>query len=153
MGHHKCCGGMHGAGHKGMFMMPWKMLVLKEELGLSDDQINRIRDLYVNMRKQKVQLKCQIKLNKIDLQSMLMREDVNMPEVEQKIRDTANLKAEKHIAWVRAMQDMRNILTQEQRGKIKSMLMSFWKEEGETGEETMGEDEETESGEEVEEIT
>ena len=158
--HHMGGHGMYGMAHKGMkgmFMMPWKMMVLRKELGLSDDQVNRIRDMYTNMRKQKVQLRSQIQLNKIDLQNMLMREDVNMQEVEQKIRDIANLKAEMHIAWIRAMQDMRNTLTPEQRDRVKSMIMSFWKEGGAAGmgetagEEAMGEEEETELGEAPEE--
>ncbi|MHB0912620.1 MAG: Spy/CpxP family protein refolding chaperone [Armatimonadota bacterium] len=135
IGHHHMGGhGMAHKGMKGMFMMPWKMMMLREELGLSDDQVDRIRDIYTNMRKHKVQLRSRIEMNKIDLQTMMMREEMNMQEIEQKIREIANLKAEKYIGWVRAMQEMRNVLTPDQRDSVKSMIRSFWKEGGMSGE-------------------
>ncbi|HUV05173.1 MAG TPA: periplasmic heavy metal sensor [Armatimonadota bacterium] len=128
---------MGGHGMKGMrgpfMMMPWKILMHSEELGLSEDQMARIRDTHTNMRKQKVKLHSEIKLLKIDLQNLLMQDQVNMQEIEQKVREMSKLKADMHLAWIQAMQDMRNALTPDQRKQIKSMIMSFWKKGGIAG--------------------
>jgi Spy/CpxP family protein refolding chaperone len=147
-------GGMMGGGMKGMFMKPWKMMMVAKELGLSDDQMGRIRDIFTNTLKQKVKIECDIKLRKIDLRTLLMQDEVNMQEVEQKIREIANLKADKKIVWIRAMQDMRNVLTPDQREGLKTMMMSWWKKGGMAGmgdEPTEEEDEESEAEEETEE--
>jgi len=140
MGHH-----MGGHGMKGMFMMmPWKIMMHKAELGISDDQIAKMRDIHVNMLKKKVQLKCQMKLDKIDLKSMIMQEQVNMQEVEQKIRDMMKLKGDMKLTWIQAMQDMKNALTPDQRMKIKSTIMSMCKEGEMPGGDPMEEEEEEE---------
>lgn len=144
MEHHMGGHGMKGM--KGMFMMmPWKMMMHKEELGISDDQIAKMRDIHVNMLKKKVQLKSQIKLDKIDLKSMIMQEQVNMQEVEQKVRDMMKLKGDVKLTWIQAMQDMKNTLTPDQRKNIKMMIMSMCKEGGMPGGDPMEEEEEEES--------
>ena len=143
---------------KGGFMMPCKLKMHAEELGIGEDKISKIHDIFTNMRKQKVKIKSEISLLEIDLHNLIMQEQVNMPDVEQKIREIAKLKADKKIAWIQAMQDMRNVLTPEQQKNIKKMIMSFWKmkmggmgskggmyiEEEEEVEEEEGEEEEEE---------
>lgn len=141
--------GMRGKGMKAMMMMPLKMMWIAEELGLSEDQKNKLRDIMNNKRKQKVQLKCQAKLARIDLMDMLFREQVNMQDVEQKIRELSKLKADMHIMKIQSWQDMKNTLTPEQREKMKAMMMSWWKDKmGGEGPMEMDEGEEEEEGEE-----
>lgn len=145
-------GMMGGKGMMGMVMKPWKMMMIADELGLSDDQKQKLRDMWIGMRKQKVQTHCEIKLRKIDLMDMLLREQVNMADVEKQIRDMMNLKADMKIAMIRTMQDMKNTLTPDQRNKMKSMMMSWRKKGGWSGmgEESMEEEEGEEEGEESE---
>ena len=149
-GHHM---GGHGmGGMMGGMMRPWMMMMVGEKLGLSEDQKMRIRDIVVNMKKQKIGLKCQIETLKVDLMSMMWQDQMNMQEIEPKIREIAKLKADKKIAWIQAMQDMKNVLAPEQRQELKSMMMSWMKKGGMSGEsmemEEGEEEEESESEEE-----
>ena len=141
MGHH----GMKGMMGMKWMMMPWKLMMIADELGLSDDQKNNIREIITNTRKTKVQLRSQIEMDKIDLQNMVMQEQVNMQAVEQKVRDKANRKADMKIAMIQATQDIKNTLTPEQRDMMKQMAKS-WMKGGMPGEESM----EVEEGEESE---
>ena len=147
-GHHLAghqTGGMMGG--KGM-MKPWKLMMIGEKLGLSEDQRNRMREIMTSSKKKKIGLKCQIETIKVDLMSMMWQEQMNMQEIEQKVREVANLKADKKIAWIQAMNDMKNVLTPEQRQEMKEMMMGWWKKGGMGGEPTEMEEEEEESEEE-----
>ena len=149
MGHHGMGGMMGGkGGMMGMFMKPWKMMMIGEKIGLNDDQKKRIRDILMNAKRQKVKIKCEIKLRKIDVMDLVMREDVNMAEVEPKIREIANLKADKWITKIKAMQDAKGVLTPDQRKKLKEMFKKWMKGGEEGSEEDEDEEEEEESEEE-----
>jgi Spy/CpxP family protein refolding chaperone len=110
--------------------LPWKILMYADEIGLDEDQIEKIRDALTNLRKEKVKSGCKIELAKIDLQSMMMREDVNMPDAEAKIREMTNVKGDMGIAWIRTVQEIRTTLTPEQRAKVKAWVKSFFKHGG-----------------------
>lgn len=139
MGHH----GMGGkGGMMGMFMKPCKVMMIGRKLGLSDDQIKKMRDRLTDMKKQKVKIKCDLKLRKIDMMGMLMQEQVNMQEVEAKVREIMNLKADMKLAWIQAMQDAKGMLTPDQREKAKEMMMSWCMKGGMGGEEGPEEEEE-----------
>lgn len=149
-GHHMGGHGMGGMMGKGM-MKPLKLMMIGEKLGLSEDQKNRMREIMTSSKKKKIGLKCQIETIKVDLMSMIWQEQMNMQEIEQKVREIANLKADKKIAWIQAMNDMKNVLTPEQRQKMKEMMMGWIRKGGMGGEPMeMEEDEESEEEEESE---
>ena len=119
---------------KAMFkIMPWKIIMHSEELGLSDDQVEAFRKKHSEARKQMIHIFGQIKANMIDVEDAVMREDIDMPTAEAKIREIGKLKGDKMMAMIQAMQDMREILTPEQRRKIKEMVMSWFKKGGMRG--------------------
>ncbi|MCE5314600.1 MAG: Spy/CpxP family protein refolding chaperone [Armatimonadota bacterium] len=130
------CGIGHGhqmgcIGMKGMFMiMPWKIIMHSDELGLGEDQICTLRKRHAEARKQMIQIGSQIKINMIDVQDAVMREEIDMQAAEAKIRKIGKLKGDMFIAMVQAMNDMRQILSPDQRKKVKKMVMSWFKKGG-----------------------
>ncbi len=136
MGRMMCptCGCGSGCGHemggllKAMFMkMPWKVIMHADELGLSEEQVCKLRKRHAEATKQMIQIGSQIKMNMIDVQDALWREEIDMPTAEEKIREIGKLKAEKVLAMVQAMNDMRHAFTPQQRKKIKQMVMCWLK--------------------------
>jgi Spy/CpxP family protein refolding chaperone len=120
-----------GGGMKAMFaMLPWKVIMHAEELGLSEEQVDAFRKRHAEARKQMIQIGSQIKMNMIDVQDAVMREEIDMPVAEAKIRETGKLKGDMFIAMVHAMHDMRQILTPDQRKKVKEMVMAWFKKGG-----------------------
>lgn len=144
------CGCGMGHGHrmggvmKMMFMMlPWKIILHSDELGISEDQVEALRNRHAEARKQMVQIHSQIKMNMIDVQNAAMREEIDMQTAEAKVREIGKLKGDMFMAMLQAMHDMRHTLTPEQRKKVKEMVMSWFKkgampgmgaQEGEEGE-------------------
>ena len=153
------CGYEVGYGHKmgGLWMrgmgfmkmmfkkMPWKVMTHADELGLSEDQVESLRNRHVEAKKQMVQIGSQIKINMIDLKNAVMREEMDYQTAEAKAKEIGRLKGEKLTTMLQAMKDMRNILTPDQRMKIREMVMSWFKEGKMAGMEM--EEEEEESGE------
>lgn len=133
---------MGGFGMKAMFMMmPWKVIMHADELGLSEDQVEALRKRHSEAKKQMIQIGSQIKMDMIDVKEAVMREEINMPVAEAKIREIAKLKGDMFLAMVQGMHEMRGILTADQRRKVREMVMDWFKKgmmggmEGEEGEE------------------
>lgn len=141
-------GGMKGMGCGGMKMMfkmmPWKIMMHAEELGISEDQIEALRNRHAEAKKQIIQIGCQIKMDMVDVKNAVMREEMDMPLAESKIREIGKLKGDLFVAMVQGMHDMRSILTPDQRKKVKQMIMAWMKTGGMPGME-MQEGEEEES--------
>jgi Spy/CpxP family protein refolding chaperone len=124
MGH----GHRMGGGMKAMFMiLPWKVIMHSDELGLSEDQVEAFRNRHAQARKQMIQIGSQIKMDMIDVQNAMMREEMDMQTAEAKVRDIAKLKGDMFMALIQGMHDMRQILTPDQRNKVKEMVMSWFK--------------------------
>lgn len=143
---------MRGGMMKAMFkIMVWKVMMHADELGLSDDQIDKLRNRHVEGKKQMIQLACQMKMDMIDVKAAVMREDIDMAATEAKVREIGKLKGDMMMAMIQMMHDMKQTLTPEQRKKIKEMMMSWFKKDGMSGMEEEDEDEgEEEEGEEGE---
>ncbi len=121
-------GGGHGFGMKAMFMMmPWKVMMHAEELGISEEQVQKLRTRHIEAKKQMIRLGSQVKIAMIDVKDAVMREDMDLGAATAAIQEVAKLKAEKFTAMVQAIHDMREILTPEQRKKVKEMVMHWFK--------------------------
>ena len=147
MGQGMCGCGKGLGGIKAMFMMmPWKVMMHCEELGLSEEQVEKLRKRHAEARKQMIHIRSQIEMDIIDVKDAVMREQIDMATAEAKVREIGKLKGDKIMAMIQAMHDMRQILSPDQLKKIKEMVMGWFKKGGMAG--FGGEEEqEAESGE------
>ena len=132
------CGCDHGqkmgGGMKALFMiLPCKIMMHSDELGISEEQVEAMRKRHSEARKQMIGIGSQIKMDMIDVQNAIMREEIDMPLAEAKIREISKLKGDKYVAMVQAINDLRHILNHEQRMKVKEMVMSWFKKGGMPG--------------------
>jgi Spy/CpxP family protein refolding chaperone len=146
MGH-----GHHKGGMKMMFKkLPWKIMMHADELGIGEDQIEALRSKHVEAKKKMIQIGCQIKMTMVDFKDAVMRDEIDVQTAESKARDIGKLKGDMLMTMIQTMQDMRQILTPDQRMKVKKMIMS-WSKKGEMSGMESEEGEEGESGEASEE--
>lgn len=139
---HQMGGCLMGAMFK---MMPWKIIMHANELGLREDQIEALRNRHAEAKKQMIQIGSQIRMDMVDVHNAVMREEIDMKVAEAKIREIGKLKGDMSMAMIQAMQDMRHLLTPEQRKKVKEMVMYWFKKGGMRGM-GMEEGQEDESG-------
>lgn len=121
-------GMMESGGIKRMFMiLPWKIMMHAEELGMSKDQMEAFHRRFTDLKKEMIQIGCQKKIAFIDLKSAIMKEEMDVEGAEAKACEIGQLKGDFLAAMVRGMSDMRNILTEDQRKMVKKMIMDWMK--------------------------
>jgi Spy/CpxP family protein refolding chaperone len=113
-------GGMHGGG----MMMDddhpmWKHLM---SLGLDDKQIDALKALRSNTIKDMIKRRADKQIAGIELKDLLGKEPVDMKSVEASVRKNESLKAEMFLALIKAHEEMKSILTPDQRMRLKEII-------------------------------
>ncbi len=132
-------GGMEGMGHPGMGMMHgmggmqgggmmmddghpmWKHLKC---LGLDDKQMAALKALRSKTMKEMIKKRAEVQTAGIELKDLLDKDPVNMKAVETAVKKNESLKTEMVLAHIKAREEMKALLTPEQRKRLKEMMES-----------------------------
>lgn len=120
-GHGKMKGG-HGD-FEGKFYKK-AMLIVKnqEELGLSDEEVKKIKDLKVATKKDLIRKKAEIEVLGLDIMAAMWEDTINLEAVNTLIDKKYELKKQKTKSIVAACVALKGILTEEQQEKLKSLI-------------------------------
>ncbi|RMH07104.1 MAG: periplasmic heavy metal sensor [Nitrospirae bacterium] len=116
MKHHMKTG--HGMHHHHIF----SPLQMKEELGLSDQQIEALRAVESDYRKTMIKMDADLRIAFIDLSSALDQKDPNHQAVEAQVDKVADLQEKLMMYRVDALFKIKEILTPEQYEKFRVRL-------------------------------
>ncbi len=123
---HHGSGPMHGPKRTGRFL--WKKLL---QLGLTDKQMDALKAIRMKEAKEKIRKKADLELTRVDLRELLGRDSVDMIAVEANLKKAESLRTDLRLSRIRAMEDIKAVLTPEQRAKFKEeMRTGFMKKEG-----------------------
>lgn len=126
-------GMMEGMGHQGMGMMHgmgggmmmdddhpmWKQLT---SLGLDDKQRDALKALRSKTMKDMVKKRADMQIAGIELKDLLDKDPVDMKAVEASVKKNESLKTEMLLAHIRAREEMKSLLTPDQRKRLKEMM-------------------------------
>jgi len=98
------------------------ILKYKDYLGLSGDQIKKLEQLRDNYQRLSIRTDADARILELDVAALLDKPNVDVPKVEQKIREIEKLRADLRIARVRAVEQAKAVLTAEQRKKVYETL-------------------------------
>lgn len=112
-------GNMMSSGKMGT---PNLYLQFEEELGLSDNQVESLKNIRLDFAKNTADNRSKLQVDTLELQDLLEMDSVNMRNVESKINEIHKLQASNQLAAVRAGIDAKNVLTPDQRTKVKSLI-------------------------------
>jgi len=99
----------------------------REELGLSDEQVQKIKDLKVKSKKDMIKKKAEIDVLAVDIKAHMYQDPIDINAVNKLIDRKYDLKKEKAKASLKACADLKNILTEEQKTKLKSLCKTHGK--------------------------
>ncbi len=120
MEHRDMMQGMHGCGAMMDDDHPlWKHLM---GLGLDDKQKDALQALRSRTMKEMIKKSADEKIADIELQDLLAKDSVDMKAVETAVKKRESLKTEMFLAHIRAHEEMKAILTPEQRKQLKEMM-------------------------------
>jgi Spy/CpxP family protein refolding chaperone len=128
-------GGMHeggmmmgGMGHQEMGMMQggmmdgggmWKQVM---SLGLDDKQKESLKALRSRMMKEMAKRKADKQIAAIEQKDLMDKDPLDLKAVEASAKKNASLSAEMFLAHVKAHEEMKSILTADQRKRLKEMM-------------------------------
>ncbi len=110
-------GGDRGLGHEGPLLS--LMLDMKEQLGLSLQQVKSLRDLRGAFEKEAIQRGAEIRVAEVDLRETLAQDKVDLSKTEGLVKRIAGLQADLRIARLRIIEKGKGVLTPEQLAKFR----------------------------------
>ncbi len=112
-----------GAGHPGMMFSP---TFLKDQLKLSDEQIEKFKKLRNDYERETIRRGADIKIAEMDLWDLFEKKDLTADQLEKKVREVESKKTDLRIFRFKQVFSIKTILTPEQFEKFRSMGMSMF---------------------------
>ncbi|MBI2152763.1 MAG: periplasmic heavy metal sensor [Candidatus Rokubacteria bacterium] len=98
------------------------MLRLKDELGLSPDQVQSLERLRADFQREAIRRDADLRIAEMDLAALLEKDPVDLGQVDAKLREVERLRVDLRLARIRAIEQGKAQLTPEQRAKLRTVL-------------------------------
>ena len=121
----------HGEGHGQMMemgnmdMMGGDMMCMEQadKMGLTDDQMMKMKPLHREMQKKQIRSKADLKIAEIELMEIMDVKDFDLDKATSAVKKIEDIKTAQHLEMLKAMKDMLAILTDDQFKKMHKMCM------------------------------
>jgi Spy/CpxP family protein refolding chaperone len=120
----------HGGGHGQMMemdhmdMMSGDMMCMEhaDMMGLTDDQMMKMKPLHREMQKKQIRFKADLKIAEIELKEIMEVKDFDLDKAISAVKKIEGIKTAQHLEMLKAMKEMRTILTDDQFKKMHKMM-------------------------------
>ena len=92
------------------------------KLGLTDEQMTKMKPMHREMQKAQVRYKADLKIAEIELMEITDVKDFDMEKASSAVKKIAEIKTTHKLEMLKNMKEMRTILTDEQFKKMKKMM-------------------------------
>ena len=99
----------------------YMILKNKDALGLTDEQVKQVKDLKLKLKKDEIAQNAEIETVALDIKSQLWEDTINTEAINALIDKKYELKKAKAKSSVAAYAQLKNILSQAQRDKLKEL--------------------------------
>ena len=96
---------------------------LREMLGLSDDQVQKMRQLRMEYEKETIRKAADIRVAGLEVKDLLEQKTVDLAQVEKKVRQLEGLRGDLTLLRVRSMMKAKDFLNDQQFAKFKQMIL------------------------------
>jgi len=96
-----------------------------DKMGLSDDQIMKLKPIHREMQKKHARYKADLKIAEIELMEIMEVKDFDLEKGNSAVKKIEEIKTAHHLEMLKAMKEVRSTLTDEQFKKMKKMMMSM----------------------------
>jgi len=102
-------------------------LEFREELKLSEQQVSDLESIMLSLRKSEIRAEANLRVAEIELEELLRAERVALNSVKSKLEKIATLHAEVKFLHIKAEQEAKEVLTEEQRKRFRASSASIHK--------------------------
>lgn len=124
--HRPAHGQMMDMGHMGhmdrMGYMMGMCLEHADKLGLTDDQITKMKPAHTEMQKQQARFKADLTIAEIELAEIMDVKDFDMEKASAAVKKIEGIKTAHHQEMLKNMKEVRTILTDEQFKNMKKIM-------------------------------
>jgi Spy/CpxP family protein refolding chaperone len=123
-------GGIHGSGsghgyskgmmHSGTGHLIRHLLNHEKNLGLTADQVTKLKDIQLNLDKARIKAEADIQIAERELKALTDNEQSDLATIETKLRQSEDLQVGLRMTSIKTRRDVMGLLTPEQRAKEKS---------------------------------
>ena len=117
-------GGGHGYGkgmmHSGTGHLIRHLLKHEKEIGLTADQVTKLKDIQLNLDKDRIKAEADIQIAERELRALTDNEQSDLSAIETKLRQSEDLQVGLRMTSIKTRRDVMGLLTPEQRAKEKS---------------------------------
>ncbi len=93
-----------------------------DKIGLTEDQVMKMKPLHREMQKKQARFKADLKIAEIDLMGIMDVKDFDLDKASAAVKKIEAIKTAFHLEMLKDMKEMRTILTDEQFKKMKKMM-------------------------------
>jgi Spy/CpxP family protein refolding chaperone len=130
--------GHHGWHRHGAYRFSLAGLALRhqKDLALTPAQVDSLRKLGVDSQRDAIKRQADRRLAELDLRTLMMPDPAapnkpkDMAKIEAKVREIEKLRADGKIERIRNLEQSRQVLTPEQREKLRALLAERWQRRG-----------------------
>jgi Spy/CpxP family protein refolding chaperone len=121
----------HGEGHGQMMQMGnmdkmgdmmGMCIQNADKIGLTDDQVMKMKPVHREMQKKQARFKADLKIAEIELMEIMEVKDFDLEKANSAVKKIEEIKTAHHLEMAKAMKEMRTIFTDEQFKKMKKMM-------------------------------
>jgi Spy/CpxP family protein refolding chaperone len=120
----------HGGGHGPMMemdnmdMMGGDMMCMEQanKMGLTDDQMMKMKPLHREMQKKQIRSKADLKIAEIELKEIMEVKDFDLDKATSAVKKIEDIKTAQHLEMLKTMKNIRTILTDDQFKKMHKMI-------------------------------
>jgi len=113
----KMCGMMGEKEEMGCCKMEF-FLCCKDELGLTDKQIESLKSMKMDFMKTKIKMGADLQIAQLELKALMGDDKVSLKDIEAKLRAVEKMKTDMKITHLKAFRDAKALLTPEQKEKM-----------------------------------
>ena len=95
-----------------------------EMMGLTDDQLLKMKPIHSEMQKKQARFKADLKIAEIELMEIFEKKDFDLDKANTAVKKIEGIKTAHHLDMLKAMKEMRGMLTDEQFKKMKTMMFT-----------------------------
>jgi len=96
---------------------------LRGMLGLSDDQVQKMRQLRMEYEKETIRKGADIRVGELEMKDLLEQKNVDLAQVEKKVRQLEALRGDLMLVRVRSMLKAKDFLNDQQFDRFKQMVL------------------------------
>ena len=93
-----------------------------DKMGLSEDQIAKMKPAHREMQKKQARFKADLKIAEIELMEIMEVKDFDLDKASSAVKKIADIKTAHHLEMLKGMKEMRTMLTDDQFKNMKKMM-------------------------------